>query len=211
MKKWTSYIKGNPARQEVFEQALRCIALKKDVSIDEYMSTHRRDTNVDEVLTHFNAVIDWVATRFPGGPYSQQKGLDWGSLYLKYGDKPYSAKDTKKRVEELMADEAVKNKKGIFEYILAGERPEDRKLLKVRIFETATARAVYAEQTKQAESNGVSNCPICASSGGSSQSRVYKFSEMEADHVQAWSNGGDTSRENCQLLCRTHNRAKGNF
>ncbi|MBR1755312.1 MAG: HNH endonuclease [Bacteroidaceae bacterium] len=33
---------------------------------------------------------------------------------------------------------------------------------------------------------------------------------MEADHVAAWSRGGQTSEENCQMLCRTHNRVKGN-
>ena len=34
--------------------------------------------------------------------------------------------------------------------------------------------------------------------------------EMDADHVEAWSQGGATTEENCQLLCLTHNRAKGN-
>lgn len=33
---------------------------------------------------------------------------------------------------------------------------------------------------------------------------------MDADHVKAWSNGGPTDESNCQMLCKTHNRAKGN-
>ncbi|WP_367646193.1 HNH endonuclease [Bifidobacterium breve] len=33
---------------------------------------------------------------------------------------------------------------------------------------------------------------------------------MDADHVAAWSKGGDTTRDNCMLLCSPHNRAKGN-
>ena len=33
---------------------------------------------------------------------------------------------------------------------------------------------------------------------------------MEADHVTAWSKGGSTGLENCEMLCITHNRAKGN-
>ncbi len=42
------------------------------------------------------------------------------------------------------------------------------------------------------------------------QERIYALNEMEADHVTAWSNGGDTSEANCQMLCRHHNRVKGN-
>lgn len=34
--------------------------------------------------------------------------------------------------------------------------------------------------------------------------------DMDADHVTAWSKGGATSIDNCQMLCKTHNRAKGN-
>ena len=37
------------------------------------------------------------------------------------------------------------------------------------------------------------------------------FNEMDADHVTPWSKGGATDIKNCQMLCRTHNRAKGNL
>ena len=40
--------------------------------------------------------------------------------------------------------------------------------------------------------------------------RIYDFKEMEADHVTAWSKGGATDISNCQMLCKSHNRAKGN-
>ncbi|WP_235299990.1 HNH endonuclease [Porphyromonas sp. COT-108 OH1349] len=33
---------------------------------------------------------------------------------------------------------------------------------------------------------------------------------MDADHVRAWSKGGSTTLANCEMLCRTHNRSKGN-
>ena len=33
---------------------------------------------------------------------------------------------------------------------------------------------------------------------------------MDADHVTAWSKGGVTELSNCEMLCITHNRAKGN-
>ena len=32
----------------------------------------------------------------------------------------------------------------------------------------------------------------------------------DADHVAAWSKGGKTEESNCELLCKSHNRAKGN-
>lgn len=33
---------------------------------------------------------------------------------------------------------------------------------------------------------------------------------MDADQVTAWSKGGSSTAENCQMLCVTHHRAKGN-
>lgn len=33
---------------------------------------------------------------------------------------------------------------------------------------------------------------------------------MHADHVTAWSKGGLTKLDNCEMLCRPHNLAKGN-
>jgi len=33
---------------------------------------------------------------------------------------------------------------------------------------------------------------------------------MDADYVTAWSKGGATNSKNCQMLCITHNRSKGN-
>jgi len=42
------------------------------------------------------------------------------------------------------------------------------------------------------------------------KSKIWKLAEMDADHVDAWSKGGETKAKNCQMLCKTHNRAKGN-
>ena len=56
-------------------------------------------------------------------------------------------------------------------------------------------------------------CPAAGQSAGRTlpgRCRGRKQSEMDADHVTAWSKGGVTSIENCQMLCKTHNRAKGN-
>lgn len=106
------------------------------------------------------------------------------------------------------ADEFVKNRRGVFEFVLGGE--SDYKLLELRVFEPKETKAVYARQTKEAEEKGVSNCPLCAIGPAANAKRIYKFAEMDADHVTAWSKGGATDIANCQMLCKTHNRAKGN-
>lgn len=78
------------------------------------------------------------------------------------------------------------------------------------IFRNPVKRKVYNTQTAKAKAQGVSNCPDCAAEGGTRGNIVYTFDQMEADHVTAWSNGGDTSEANCQMLCKYHNRVKGN-
>jgi len=96
----------------------------------------------------------------------------------------------------------------VLEYVLGGEA--DTKLLNVRVFDRKTAKAVYAEQTTSAKKKGISNCPLCAVGHDANKSRIWLFDEMDADHVSAWSKGGATDSSNCQMLCKTHNRAKGN-
>ena len=102
----------------------------------------------------------------------------------------------------------VKNRRGIFEYILGGSI--DTKLIEVRVFDDATKKSVYTKQTAEAEKKGVSNCPLCALGHDSNKTKIWKLKEMDADHVTAWSKGGATDIKNCQMLCKTHNRAKGN-
>lgn len=113
-----------------------------------------------------------------------------------------------KRVEELMTDERVTDKKGIFEFVLGEEK--DTRLLHIRVFEKSTIRSVYMHQTQAARKAGISNCPLCAIGKDANRTRIYKETEMDADHVTAWSHGGSTTIGNCQMLCTTHNRAKGN-
>lgn len=134
--------------------------------------------------------------------------MPWGEFYDKYHHIAYDKKVVNKRVAELMADPYVNNRRGIFQYILGGEK--EPQLLDVRVFDEGTKRSVYEAQTAEAKQNGVSNCPYCAVGHDSSASRIWKLSEMDADHVTAWSKGGSTDISNCQMLCKTHNRAKGN-
>ena len=102
----------------------------------------------------------------------------------------------------------MKNRKGVFEYILGGET--DTKLLDVRVFDETTKKAVYTKQTDKARKENTSNCPLCAIGHDANKTKIWTQNEMDADHVTAWSKGGATSIENCQMLCKTHNRAKGN-
>ena len=113
-----------------------------------------------------------------------------------------------KRVEELLADEAVTKQAGIFEYVLGGEQQPE--LLEIRLFEKSIKQKAYERQTKDAKTKGISNCPLCAQTDNNRKSYIYRITEMEADHVTAWSKGGKTDLANCQMLCKMHNRTKGN-
>ena len=112
------------------------------------------------------------------------------------------------KVRELYESFYVKEKKGIYEYILDG--CQNTKLLNVRVFDEPTKKTVYAQQTAVAKEKGESNCPLCAIGHDANHTKIWDLKDMDADHVTAWSKGGSTSIENCQMLCKTHNRAKGN-
>jgi hypothetical protein len=204
IQKWSTYIKGTANRQEFLECALDWVSKG---SIGDYMSRHRSDTNITELKTYFKSVIDWVSTVFTGTE-SEMKGLEWGRLYEEYHTKPYSPAEVSAEVKRLYEDPYISCHKGIFEFILGGS--VDTKLLEIRVFDTATKQSVYAAQTKAAEAKGKSNCPLCAMGRDVNKSKIWKLADMDADHVTAWSKGGATKAKNCQMLCKTHNRAKGN-
>ena len=203
-KKWSAYIKGSANRQDFLERALDW-ASKGDIGL--YMSQHRNDKDIKELKTYFNSVIDWVSTVFKAVKREMQ-GLEWGELYEKYHSQSYDPEKVSAHVTRLYGDPYVKKKRGIFEYILGAL--QDTKLLEVRVFDDATKHAVYEKQTSAATAEKKSNCPLCAVGHDANKSRIYKPDEMDADHVAAWTNGGGSSADNCQMLCITHNRAKGN-
>lgn len=204
IQKWSAYISGSANRQDFLERALEWVS-KENVS--EYMSRHRFDNNITELKDYFTSVIDWVSTVF-ADVESEMKGLEWGRLYETYRKQPYNSKTVSDEVKRLYADPYVKSRKGIFEYILGGST--DTKLLEVRVFDDATKKSVYAKQTEVAEKKGISNCSLCAIGHDSNKTKIWKLAEMDADHVTAWSKGGATDIKNCEMLCKTHNRAKGN-
>jgi len=204
IQKWSAYIKGAANRQEIWQEALAWVSHGK---IDDYMSKHRFDDNVEGVKTYFNTVLDWVGSVFTSVE-SEMRGLEWGRLYEKYHSTAYSPDVVEAEVRRLYGDDYVTNKRGVFEYILGG--CTDPKLLQVRVFDTGTSRSAYEAQTEAAKDAGTSNCPLCAAGGNANRDKLWSFSAMQADHVTAWSKGGATDRSNCQMLCKTHNASKGN-
>lgn len=204
IQKWSAYVSGTVNRQDYMKTALEWVS---NNNISDYMSAHRNDNNIAELKQYFTTVIDWVSSVFQNIE-PEMRGLEWGRLYEKYHRQAYDPKIIESKVKELYADPYVKNRKGIFEYVLGG--CVDTKLLDVRVFDEATKRAVYAQQTQHAEASHTSNCPLCALGHDANNSKIWKLSDMDADHVTAWSKGGATDIKNCQMLCKSHNRAKGN-
>ena len=166
------------------------------------MSAHRNDNNINELRNYFTSVIDWIDSVFVNIE-SEMQGLPWGEFYERFHTTPYDRDEVARIQRELYADPYVKSRKGVFEYILGGcKLPQ---LLEIRYFEDSVKKAKYAQQTAAAQEAGISNCPLCAMGLDNNRTRIWKLNEMDADHVTAWS-----KVSNCQMLCQTHNRAKGN-
>jgi len=204
IQKWSAYIKADANRQGYLAVALDWVSKS---NIGDYMSRHRFDENINELTAYFNTVIDWISSVFTDVE-SEMQGLEWGRLYEEYYRQSYDSDEVSKKFVELYSDPYVHKKKGIFEFILGGS--QDTKLLEVRLFDEGTKKEVYKEQTDKAKANGISNCPLCAVGNNSNKNKIWTQKEMDADHVAAWSKGGKTDKENCEMLCRTHNRSKGN-
>ena len=205
IQKWESYVKGPANRQQFLATALEWVSKG---NVDSYMTAHRRDQNINEIKTYYNTVIDWVDSKFDD-IYPEMQGLNWGELYERFHNQAYNHSELSAKVYELMHDDYIDNHRGIFEYVLGGCK--DTRLLNVRFFkDKSMLRKVYDQQTSKAKADGISNCPLCAIGHEANRQRIWKIEEMDADHVTAWSKGGSTDISNCQMLCKTHNRAKGN-
>ena len=137
IQKWSAYISGSVLRQDFLNCALNWVSKG---NITDYMSKHRHDTEITELTTYFNSVIDWINTVFID-VIPEMKGLDWGYLYETYHKNSYNPADISKKLNELYSDPAVKNHKGICEYILGN--CVDTKLWEIRIFEEGTKRKVW--------------------------------------------------------------------
>ncbi|HHE37291.1 MAG TPA: DUF262 domain-containing protein [Candidatus Cloacimonetes bacterium] len=204
IQKWSAYIKGSANRQEFLEKALDWVSKG---NIGDYMSRHRYDDNITELKTYFNSVIDWVSGVFDD-VLNEMRGLEWGRLYEDYHNQAYDPGEVSAELHKLYDDPYVTNNKGIFEYILGGS--VETRLLNIRVFDEATKNKVYKKQTDSAKKEEKSNCPLCAIGHSANKNKIWTLKDMDADHVTAWSRGGASDISNCQMLCKTHNRAKGN-
>jgi len=180
------YMKGKPIRQDYLETVLKWIS---DDNIEDYMAIHQNNNNASELWLYFQKVISWVNVVFVNYR-KEMSGIDFGLLYNKYGNNNYNPTEFENRISQMMIDDDVTNKKGIYRYLLT----DNEKYLNIRAFTQNQKRATYEKQ------NGL--CPACGSS--------FEIDEMEADHIVAWSLGGETSNENCQMLCKKCNREKSN-
>lgn len=191
--KYGKYLSGQRIRQDFLETALKWICDVKNLpDVADYMNIQKADKikPAAELWNYFEKIFAWVEKIFP--KYRKEmKGLQWGILYNKYGEKDYSDKNFEPRISELMADFDVTKKSGIYEYLLSG----NEKFLSIRQFDERTKATIYEQQGGK--------CAICG--------KHFEISEMHADHKKAWSSGGKTVAENCQMLCADCNLKKSNL
>lgn len=180
----SDYLDGSPIRQEYLETAIDWFSGGK---IEGYMSLHQHDADSQELWQYFQAVIAWVERIFPKYR-SIMKGLDWGEFYNKYKDAKLNAAKLEQRIVDLIEDDEVNSKRGIYEYLLTG----NEKTLSLRAFDQKTQVKIYEKQ------KGI--CPVCK--------KHFEIGAMEADHIVPWSKGGKTVPENCHMLCKLDNRTK---
>lgn len=206
--KWSSYVKGDPKRQEVLEVALGWVAASQGQTIDGYLAKHRQDASIAGLQGYFNSAMAWIDGVFVRSPDPEMRGLEWGRLFEEHRHKGYDPSAMDVRISELRGDPAVHSRKGIYEFLLGGET--QTQLLNVRLFDDRTKRLAYERQTVSAKAAGRSNCPLCAVGHSANAAKIWDLKDMDADHVAAWSKGGSTDLANCEMLCSSHNRAKGN-
>jgi len=178
------YMTGSPIRQDYLETA---ISWMNSGDIEGYMAMHQHDKSANPLWLYFQSVIGWVKVTFP--KYRKEmKGIAWGDLYNVFKDHELDPKTLEATISGLMEDEDVTNKKGIYSYVLDGKE----KHLNIRAFSNNQKREAYERQKGK--------CPVCK--------EHFEIDEMEADHITPWHEGGKTSAENCQMLCKEDNRRK---
>lgn len=179
------YLNGSAIRQDYLETAIDWVS---EGNIETYMANNQHDPNATALWLYFQAVITWVSATFTTKRTKFMKGVEWGTLYNKYKDEKYSTKKIEEETAKLIADDDVLNKKGIYSYILT----RDERYLGIRAFSDSMRQKVYERQKG-----------ICVKCG-----KRFEISEMEADHITPWHEGGKTIEVNCQMLCKDDNRRK---
>lgn len=180
----SNYVSGSPIRQEYLETA---IDWHSEGKIVDYMSQHQHDSNATPLWHYFQSVINWLKATFPN--YRREmKGVGWGFVFNQFQGKALDTDKLEKDVARLMLDEDVTKKSGIYPYVLDG----NERHLNIRAFTDNMKREAYERQ------KGV--CVKC--------NETFELSDMEADHIKPWREGGKTTAANCQMLCKDDNRRK---
>lgn len=182
-------------RQGGLEKVLRWFIndIKDTSKLELYMSQHQDDENAQYLWEYFQNVINWTKKLFPIYRKGMEK-VEWGLLYNSYHNNEYDLEKIKQQVADLYADEEVKNKSGIYEFVFDGKQSH----LNLRQFEDWQKQTMYERQ------QGI--CPHCVKE--KREKIKFAFEEMEADHIKPWHEGGKTEIDNGQMLCIEHNRKK---
>ena len=182
------FVNGRAERQEYLETAIQWIK-DEGQTVEEYMAVHQHDRTATALWSHFQTVINRVEAVFP--TYRKpMKGVDWGGLYGQLKDETLAPEELEAKIALLTMDDDVTKKAGIYPYLLTGEE----KHLNIREFSDAMKQKAFESQ------NGI--CKSCK--------KAFEMSAMEGDHITPWAEGGKTTPENCQMLCKDCNRRKSN-
>jgi hypothetical protein len=154
------------------------------------MSNHQHDASAAPLWQFFQSVITWIESSFKPTKERKKimKGVDWGCLYKEFKDNVIDTKKVDEEVSKLILNDDVTRKTGIYPYVLTRKE----KYLSIRAFTDAQKLAAYERQ--------LGFCPVCGAH--------FELSQMEADHITPWHEGGRTIAENCQMLCKECNRRK---
>ena len=76
------------------------------------------------------------------------KGIEWGSLYNEFKEKPFDTDKLENKITTLMMDEDVTKKSGIYPYVLR----RDEKYLNIRAF-TDNQKREHAKDKKASVQN----------------------------------------------------------
>ncbi len=182
------FVNGRAERQEYLETAIQWIK-DEGQTVEEYMAAHQHDRTATALWSHFQAVINRVEAVFPNYR-NPMKSVDWGGLYAHLKNESLDPKALEDEVARLTIDDDVTRRAGIYAYLLTGEERH----LNIRAFTPAMKQRAFELQ------KGI--CKVCA--------EAFEISEMEADHITPWSEGGTTNEQNCQMLCKDCNRRKSN-
>ena len=178
------YLSGTAIRQDYLETTIKWVS---NDDIEGFMAKHQHKPNANSLWLYFQSVIAWVQSTFPTYR-NEMKGISWGTLYNLFKGQEFDPKKLGAEISRLMEDEDVTKKKGIYSYVLDGKE----KHLNIRVFSKNQKREAYERQ------KGI--CPAC--------SEHFEIDEMEGDHITPWREGGKTTAENCQMLCKEDNRRK---